>query len=301
MWHVSYQTLNCALIAGIRYMKILQPHQISSEVLEVIHSAQQYLILVSPYVKLTQWQQLAAALTAAKGRGVRIDFFVRNDPDNAGSWEQVEALGLKARLVSNLHAKFYFSETSGVISSMNLLASSNSNSIEIGCKLETQTELDELKSFVKRFVVPHEMSERPTEADLYLTKERFSVALEHYIADQTRRDARVTFQKDEFEIRAVSNTFFLYVDKATNRLFLSAIVSEAEAGAFEARRSTFFTSPSFRYDLDRGDRGHYSMVEGAYQPRLSTAYLDNLRLPEKKQLLAEVMTFIKSVRAFKDA
>src|SRR5688500_7622706 len=107
-------------------MKILQPHKISNEIFDLIYEAKQYLIIVSPYVNFKYWERLASELVNAKNRGVRIDFFVRNEPENAASWEQVESLGIAPRLVNNLHAKFYFNEKNGVISSMNLLSSSNS-------------------------------------------------------------------------------------------------------------------------------------------------------------------------------
>ncbi len=109
-------------------MKVLQPHRISGEILDVIYESKQRLVIVSPYVNFNNWRQMADALINALKRGVKIDFFVRSDADNANSWEQVEQLGIVPKLVDNLHAKFYLSEQTGVISSMNLLSFSNSNS-----------------------------------------------------------------------------------------------------------------------------------------------------------------------------
>lgn len=181
-------------------MTILTPHKISGELLEVIHSAQQYLVLVSPYVRMGKWQALADALTAAQRRGVRIEAFVRYEPDNAPSWEELEALGIRPRLVPNLHAKFYFNESGGLISSLNLLASSHQQAVEIGCKLETATELEELKDFVKRYLHPHELTERPSEDEIYLSKERFVVVLENYLAEELDTRANVKFQKDGLQV-----------------------------------------------------------------------------------------------------
>jgi hypothetical protein len=43
------------------------------------------------------------------------------------------------------------------------------------------------------------------------------------------------------------------------------------------------------------------MVLGNYKSRLSTTYLDGLRLPEKKKLLDTVVEFVLRVRDFKEA
>jgi phosphatidylserine/phosphatidylglycerophosphate/cardiolipin synthase-like enzyme len=118
-------------------MNILSSHKISGVLFDIIHSAKKELVLVSPYVNLTYWKQLATALTAARDRGVKIDFYVRHEPGNVLSKEQAEALGITPHLVANLHAKFHYNETSGLVTSLNLLGVSNSNSIEIGCQLDS--------------------------------------------------------------------------------------------------------------------------------------------------------------------
>ncbi|QIX62741.1 hypothetical protein HER32_16795 [Hymenobacter sp. BT18] len=282
-------------------MKILPPDSISSELLNLIHSANEYLVLVSPYVSLAQWVRLTAALTSAQRRGVKIKAFVRYDPDNASSWEELEAIGIKPRLIANLHAKFYFNETGGLISSLNLLSSSNAQSLEIGCKLDTEAELQELKDYVKRYIVPLEQTERPDEDDLYLSKEKFTVVLENYLGGCTESRTRVFFKNNAIQIQSVENSFYLHLDKGANRLSLSAVVSGEEATAFEKLRGQHFTSEQFDIRLDIRPSGYYSTVCADYKPRLSTTYLDNLRLPEKKSLLDAVAAFVLNVRDFKDA
>lgn len=282
-------------------MKILPPDSISSELLNLIHGANEYLVLVSPYVSITKWPRLQAALTGAQRRGVQIKAFVRSDADNASSWEELEALDIKPRLVEHLHAKFYFSESGGLISSLNLLSSSNAQSLEIGCKLETADELRELQEYVKRYIVPLEQKERPDEEDLYLSKEKFTVVLENYLSNCTESRSRVQYRSGDFQIQAAGNTFYLNLDKGTNRVHLSGIVSGDEADAFEKFRQEFFESPCLDFELSKGKPGYYTMIIGHYKARLSTTYLDNLRLPEKKQLLNTVVEFVLRVRDFKEA
>ncbi|MBO3272170.1 phospholipase D-like domain-containing protein [Hymenobacter defluvii] len=282
-------------------MKILSPHHISGELLELIHSAQKYLVLVSPYVRLGQWQQLATALTTAQRRGVRIEAFVRLDADNASSWEELEALGIRPRLIPNLHAKFYFNETGGVISSLNLLSSSNAQALEIGCKLETEAELRELQDYIKRYLVPLEQTNRPSEDDLYLSKEKFSVVLENYIRQCTQSKARVTYQHNAFEIRALDNRFFLELDKGANRLRVIAIYSQDEQEEYQRNGPHFYPNSCFAYEFTPASGRNYATLTGEYGTRLSTTYLDNLRVPEKKAILEALVQFIQNTGTLKEA
>jgi hypothetical protein len=282
-------------------MKILPPDSISSELLNLIHAANEYLVLVSPYVRIGQWARLSAALTSAQRRGVKIKAFVRYDPDNASSWEELEALGIRPRLVANLHAKFYFNETGGLISSLNLLSSSNASALEIGCKLETDGELQELKNFVKRYIVPLEQTERPSEDDLYLSKEKFTILLENGLHRATNSRSRVLYRNNQLEIQAAGNTFYLEIDRGANRVEAVAIFSGDEADAYEQQRLPFTACPQLKYTLSRGQKGHYTTLHAVYERRLSTTYLDQLRLPEKMPLLEALVEFVVGVREFKNA
>jgi hypothetical protein len=281
-------------------MKILPPDSISSELLNLIHAANEYLVLVSPYVRIGQWARLTAALTSAQRRGVKIKAFVRYDPDNASSWEELEALGIRPRLISNLHAKFYFNETGGLISSLNLLSSSNASALEIGCKMETDAELQELKEFVKRYIMPLEQIERPSEDDLYLSKEKFTVLLENGLYDATDSRSRVLYRNNRLEIHAARNIFYLEFDRGANRVEAAAILSENEADTYEQQRLPFTACPQLQYTLSRGQKGYYTMLHAAYERRLSTTFLDQLRLPEKMLLLNALVEFVVGVRDFKN-
>ncbi len=280
-------------------MKVLHPHRISGEILDVIYEAKQRLVIVSPYVNFNNWRQMADALTNALKRGVKIDFFVRSDADNANSWEQVEQLGIVPKLVDNLHAKFYLSEQTGVISSMNLLSFSNSNSIEIGCKLETREELVELNRFVNDFLATNEIEEKPTEEDLYISREKFTVVLTNFIQNQTGSKASVYFRNGAFVIQALSNQFFLYIDKATNTIDVDAIVSGKEADCFHRFQFHESVTNAFDVELYRGKDNYYDQVGASYKTRLSSIYLDKLRVSEKKDLINGIGAFLMEIDKFK--
>lgn len=116
--------------------RIFSDNEVTARVLDVIRNAESWVALVSPYVDRVG--HVEQALLQAKRRGVRILIVVRRDEDAFGGNNGKEALawfdqeGLEVKAVPNLHAKFYANEREGVITSMNLLRSSWSGSLELG-------------------------------------------------------------------------------------------------------------------------------------------------------------------------
>ena len=283
-------------------MNILSSHKISGVLFDIIHGANKELVLVSPYVNLTYWKQLATALTAARGRGVHIEFYTRHEPGNTVSKEQVEALGIVPHLVPNLHAKFYYNETSGLVTSLNLLGVSNSNSIEIGCQLDTSKEVDELRRFVQQHLAPQEAVKPLSEEDKYLTNEEFGQVLSDYLEEHVDDRSRVDGQagSNSLSVRALGNTFSLNIERPGQRLVLRGVVSGSEADRFGAKHGRHFTSQALTHDVERGRKGYYDQLRGTFKQPLSAATFDKLTLPEKKHILSEVASFLTAVRAFKD-
>src|SRR5690606_11279893 len=111
-------------------MKIIAPYQISSEIINLIHQAKEYLILVSPYIDIQKWDAFKTEFTKAQIRGVKISIYIRYYTGNLKSWKQLEAFGIKPKLIEGLHAILYFNEHIGIVTSMNLLNSSNLSALE---------------------------------------------------------------------------------------------------------------------------------------------------------------------------
>jgi hypothetical protein len=282
-------------------VKILLPHKISGALFDIIHQARKELVLVSPYVNLTHWKQLATALTAARDRGIRITFYTRHEPDNLTSKEQVEALGIIPQLVPWLHAKFYFNETSGLITSLNLLGSSNSNSIEIGSLLENAEELEVLRHFVQQYLAPQEQGKQVHGEDRYLITEKFGQTLSDYLEDSVDDSCRVTSDSgNSLSIQALSNSFTADIDGSNRQLILEGVISGREADRYNARRSKHFTAPALRYELQRGNKGYYDVIQATLIQPLSATKFDKLTPAEKKRVCAVIGSFLTAVRAFKD-
>ena len=206
-------------------------------------------MLVSPYVNLTYWKQLATALTAARDRGVRINFYIRHEPTNLISKEQVEALGIVPHLVPNLHAKFYYNESSGLMTSLNLLGVSNSNSIEIGCQFDSAVELNELRHFVQQHLTPQEAVKAPSEEDRYLSTEEFGQVLADFLEENMDQRVQVSGHGASLSIRALGNTFTADIEQPGHYLVLRGIISGNEAERFAAKQGKHFTSSALRYEV----------------------------------------------------
>ncbi len=160
-----------------------QPHPgffvddaVPNRILDIVRDATEYLTLVSPYVDVTG--HLEQQLRLAVERGVRLLIVVRRDPDDTlggrngkEALSRLASLGAHVKAVDNLHAKIYLSESAIVVSSMNLLKSSWSNSLEFGMEVPEGPEGDNVRAYVWNTLVklgtdvsPHRSPGKPSSA-----------------------------------------------------------------------------------------------------------------------------------------
>lgn len=120
--------------------------------MSLIEEAQKELIIVSPYVNIDYWGKMKSCLERAKDRGVNITFIVRKNTEHKVYLNYIENLSVNLILVDNLHAKLYINDKYAIVTSQNLLQSSDNNSIEIGYVTTNSMERKELVSFVNQFI-----------------------------------------------------------------------------------------------------------------------------------------------------
>jgi hypothetical protein len=283
-------------------MRIIPPHKVTSQLLEVIQDAKKELVLVSPYVDIKYWKVVARALATACTKGVQIDFYIRHDHSHTTSKANVEALGITPILVENLHAKFYYNETGGVITSMNLLASSNSNSIEIGCQVETPEELNELRLIVEQHLAPNKPVVPKSVITAADVDEDYGGLLFAYLEDTFDCELQVDDEEDNegYAVRALSNQFYINVEQPNNKLVLRGVISGREAERYRSQSHHYLTFPNLVFKLDPGTDGNYTMIRGTYTQPLSSAFFNKLPIKEGVDLLPIIADFIDAVRKFKD-
>jgi len=112
----------------------------TSELEKIINSAERFLILISPFIKMPS--SLFQNLKAADQRGVKISVVYGKkhlEPDTLK--RLTELANAKVYFLEELHAKCYFNEKSMVITSLNLYDFSEINNREMGV-LVTRQEAD---------------------------------------------------------------------------------------------------------------------------------------------------------------
>ncbi len=280
-------------------MKIIPPYKISSEILNLINQAEKYVVLVSPYVNFRNWGAIKQEIDKALKRGIKIEFFTRFDVDNNKSWEQINELGIQPKLVKNLHAKLYYNEKCGIVTSMNLLTSSNLSAIEFGTIFNTSDEVNELKYFVKHFLFPHVEKELPSDDDIYLSKEKFIIVLENSLSNMMGKHCNCRWNKGQIQINA-NNQFTVGIDKVNKCFYINGIISENESQQIRLFINEFekhFSNYNCKFNQSPDDLPSVSAI---YKNALSSDNFNYLNVIEKKEIINTALNFIGGLLNFKE-
>ncbi|MFE8596996.1 phospholipase D-like domain-containing protein [Archangium violaceum] len=141
--------------------QLINTEETISRILSLIREARERVTLISPYITLGAGDRLGRAVREALSRKVRVSIVVRQDEQTPLKDAWLEAMrphieaGLQLHSVPGLHAKLYRSESTVLITSLNLLGSSFLNTIEVGLWSQEAHALREVDAFIKREVAPH--------------------------------------------------------------------------------------------------------------------------------------------------
>ncbi len=125
--------------------------EVALQVLQIFDEAEEYAIVVSPWLDL--WGHVRNAITRAQSRGLTdIYVFIRKEGETSATQRSSLAWLLRRNVrifeVDRLHAKIYFNEKTVLLSSMNLMESSALNSVEFAYSIKDAiTQL-----FIRRWV-----------------------------------------------------------------------------------------------------------------------------------------------------
>jgi hypothetical protein len=133
-------------------MQLIKPSEISARILTLLEESDERVIIVSPYMKISKWYKFMNKVNGLKNRKIHIEIYVRDDPDNAATYRDLDQLALQYKKIPHLHSKLYLNERYGIVTSMNLLLSYEINSLEIGYATETWTEYNDLLVFYHRYI-----------------------------------------------------------------------------------------------------------------------------------------------------
>jgi len=118
--------------------KFLTGNELNSELEKLLNRADEQIILISPYIKLHD-RYISALRTKKDNPNIRIVVvFGKNEEDMSRSMKQEdfnffkEFPNIEIRYERRLHAKYYASESTAILTSMNLYTFSQDNNIEAG-------------------------------------------------------------------------------------------------------------------------------------------------------------------------
>ena len=128
---------------------VIRDSFINSHLLELIGRSEKYLVLVSPYLKL--WGHLETQIENSVKRGVDVQLWYRSDQEKKykKTYDKLSKMGVKVDKIDTLHSKLYLSEKEGLMTSMNLLDFSKSNSREIGILTDEGRMLKQFKKYIE--------------------------------------------------------------------------------------------------------------------------------------------------------
>ena len=142
-------------LTGERSIRIIEINQVWNTVIGIIQDAKDELVLVSPYNEYSV--PLREALGKAAETGVPVVAVCRQEQKGKedAHFEWLRRIGADVHLVSRLHAKIYFNESTAIVTSMNLLKSSATDSKEIGFIITDTDMRDQIRDYVQRDLIAH--------------------------------------------------------------------------------------------------------------------------------------------------
>ena len=132
--------------------RIIETYEIGTEITRLVKNSQRRIRLVSPFLNLKPWKHLEDAIIDAGQRKVDIQLIYRKDKreEYKPTIDGFLRAGVKVFDWDRLHAKLYLGDSSVIITSMNLDASSANNSEEFAMISDEQGVVGEISKYVER-------------------------------------------------------------------------------------------------------------------------------------------------------
>ena len=128
-------------------IQLSRDHEIPNDILNLIDSSEEYVVIISPYINL--WGHLTDKLEDTIKRDVVIKWYYREGDVKPTIINQLDKMGVQMKGIKNLHSKLYLSEKMGVMTSMNLYDFSSKNNREVGIVTDQKKLLKEFKDYIE--------------------------------------------------------------------------------------------------------------------------------------------------------
>lgn len=270
-------------------MKLIKPSQVSGEILTLFEEADEKVVIVSPYCKIQKWYRLLNKIKSLQDRNIEIEFYVRE-----GEFEtikEIEQLGIDPITIKNLHCKLYLNEKEAIISSMNLLLSSEINSLEIAYKTTNKTEYDELMDFYNRYIRQEEKEN--TEYNENHLFETISNEFQH---------VKIYENENEITIKTTRNTYSCFIwnkNKNENKLRISGLLSNKEFEYSKTISEEIGKRTKLEIECLEGGNKNYDTIWCTSLENLKTETINEMKSNEIFSITENIVKFIKEVEKIK--
>ena len=255
-----------------------------------------FFILVSPYIKISRWYKLLKKLEQLRDRQIPLYVFVRDDQSNSQTFDELERLGISYTAVPDLHAKLYMNEKYGIMTSLNLLLSSEINSIELGYQTQTEEEHAELMDFCKRYLSfevrpdkhPSAAADKEPPVHPYILLPQIVDALRNILG----YSIRVWEKQKCIKINTGINNYGCTIQYERHHfLSISGILSSVEYDEAKKHTLVFQRKSGLDIELCEGGNGCYDTIWG------TSGSIANVKVSEMAQWIAN---FVFAVDDFKE-
>lgn len=278
-------------------MKFIKPSEISSKIMTLIEESDEHVVIVSPYVKISKWYKLLKKFDSLKARNIPIEFIIRDDKTNYTSFQELDKLGIKYTAIQDLHCKLYLNEKYAIVSSMNLLLSSEINSLELAYQTETEKELDELREFCERYL-NIDFSKTLNSSVEFTGDWRDYVCTQ--VSESIGRNIRAHQDNGNFNVNTGTNNYSAFIwNSKQNLLRISGILSGKEYEILNKNRQNIPEIKGMKIELQNGANGYYDAIWGTLEMPLKTPNLDYVHENEMSVIAEKVTAFILGIDGFK--
>lgn len=279
-------------------MKLIDPDHISAEILTVIRDAKEKLIIVSPYNVISKWYKLINYLKAARDRPTEIEFYVRAKEANNGV-AAIKKLQIEPIEIPNLHVKIYMNESVGIVTSFNLLLTSEINSLDIAYKTDTTIEYKELFAFYEKHIRTHKPK---TIAQVDPLVDKWPAMVKAELKKRLETNVRVYEEEDALKLNVWSNVYHLSIDRANGhpQIFATGVLSGKQYQRLLKTEKELSKQSSFAITLKNATGGHYDLICGRLERPVKSASILKVYSSESIFIIDEMSKFVQLVAKIKN-
>jgi hypothetical protein len=273
-------------------MQLLKPKQISGEIMTLFEEAEETVIIISPYYKISKWHKLLNCLEDLNRRNIDIEVYVRSNEWQ--SIKELESIGLDFIPIPNLHTKLYLNEKQGIVSSMNMLFSSDTSSLDIGLKTQSKDEYLDLYKYYKRYIKSHgELLKND------ISRFDFIEDLNSKLFGMLGEHVSVGLKGRKLIINGTNKYEVFIANERTNNLRISGILSQREF-EYAIQNKPVLNDPPIKIEIIEGTNGYYNMIWGTVKD-LKSNFIDELNEEEAEKIVVHIYNFISVIEAVKFA